>query len=93
MARLESLPKLDMEIVLRVNEAEARALEALGAYGEDAFVDAFYSRLGTSCMKPHEDALRSVLKAFKAILPGELARFEKARAVFYGKPESVGGSR
>ena len=57
--------KISVEVTLRLNEAEARALDALAGYGPDSFLAVFYEHLGKAYMSPHEHGLRT---AFTKIL-------------------------
>ena len=51
--KIEGRPKLELEMTIRLNESEARALDALAGYGDDSFVKAFYSLLPTwKIMRP-----------------------------------------
>ncbi len=81
--KIESTPHVTLVLSLSLSEEEARALEALGGYGADAFIKRFYEFLGESYMKPHEAGLRSFLEGTKSIA-GFLTRTDDARLVFTG---------
>lgn len=79
MAKLASKPKVEMNVTVELTEVEARALEAMAGYGDDAFVKAFYEKLGEAYMKQHEPGLRSFLRSMREIMPRILRRADKAR--------------
>ena len=81
MAKLTARPQLDIKIEFVVNESEARALDALVGYGDDAFLKHFY-QLGEHYMKPHEEGLRSFFKTIRKELAGPLSRLAAARRSF-----------
>jgi hypothetical protein len=82
MAKIYQAPKVDMALTFVVNESEARALDALAGYGDDAFIKAFYDTLGKAYMVEHEAGLRTFLKDVRGFLPGALERLDKARKAF-----------
>ena len=81
MAKLTAVPKLDYDVEFTVNESEARALDALVGYGDEAFLAHFY-KLGEHYMKPHEEGLRSFFKTIRNELAGPLSRLNTARQSF-----------
>lgn len=85
MPKLVSKPSLNLDIVFTINESEARALDALVGYGDDAFIEAFKAKLGAHYLSNHEDGLRSVFKGLREFLPGALSQLDEARKVFNGK--------
>lgn len=88
MAQITEHPKLDLQLRFCVNESEARALDALAGYGEDAFVKAFYSHLGAAYMRQHEAGLRSLLASIREFVPPALGRIDRARKEFDPRPKS-----
>ena len=82
MAELETKPTVQLSVTIRLTESEARALDALVGYGDDAFVKAFYEGLGKAYMEQHEDGLRSLFKSVRSFMPGILERANLARKVF-----------
>lgn len=80
--KIIAMPKLDLRLVFTVDESEARALEALAGYGDNAFIKVFYEHLGSTYMSKHEDGLRSFLISIREILPIILARQDQARKTF-----------
>lgn len=85
MARIITNAHVELHLQFVVNEAEARALEAMAGYGVDNFVKAFYQRLGESYMQKHEAGLRSFLKAVKDEIPVVLVKVDEARKAFQSK--------
>ncbi len=86
MAKITGIPTVRLAITFELNEAEARALDALSGYGDDAFIKVFYESLGKSYMQDHEAGLRTFLVTIREVLPGILARADKARKSFRERP-------
>jgi hypothetical protein len=82
--KIQGQAKLELNVTISLTEEEARALEALSCYGDDAFVRVFYRELGETYMKPHERGLRSLLNSVRSEMPIILERSTKSRKVFYG---------
>ena len=70
---------------ISLSESEARALDALVGYGDDAFIKKFYETLGIAYMGPHEAGLRSLFKRLREDMPPQLRRIDQARGVWNGK--------
>lgn len=82
MADILIKPTLDIKINFTVNESEARALDALAGYGDDAFIKAFYTTMGQVYLNPHEKGLRSFLTSIRHVLNPALGKLNEAREVF-----------
>jgi hypothetical protein len=65
---------------LTMTEGHLRALDALAGYGADAFLKAFYVKLGAHYMKPFERDLRDLFKAIDAQVKPALQGVKQARA-------------
>jgi hypothetical protein len=87
MAKIVGKPRIDIEFTFTVNEAEARALEALAGYGDDAFIGMFYDKLGASYLKPHEAGMREFLKSIRGICINALADVADARIALKRRDE------
>lgn len=85
MAKIEGRATCQLHLTIAVTEDEARALDALAGYGDDAFLKMFYEKLGKSYLEPHEQGLRSFLKSVREFIPGLLRRADDARLVFDGR--------
>lgn len=79
MAKITAVPKLSINIQFQVGESEARALEALAGYGDDAFIKHFYDFLGKHYMQPNEQGLREFLKSIREQVSGPLSCMDEAR--------------
>lgn len=86
--KLQAIPTVGMQIKVTLTENEARALDALAGYGDEAFLEHFY-KMGTHYLKPHEDGIKTLFAGIREILPQHLHAAEEARRVFadntYGK--------
>jgi hypothetical protein len=82
MAQITARPRIELFVQFTINEEEARALDALTGYGDDAFIKAFYENLGAAYMKSHEEGLRMFLKSVRAFMPGILSSTDNARKAF-----------
>jgi hypothetical protein len=85
MAQIVQDSRVTMELTFTVTEMEARALDALVGYSDDAFLKVFYEHLGTHYMKPYEAGLRSLFKSIRESVPEYLTRANKARLAFKGE--------
>lgn len=74
---------------LKLNEGQLRALDALVGYGDDAFLKAFYVKLGKHYMQPFEADLRSLFREIRREVPGALAQIEEIRSA-HNLPRSSG---
>lgn len=82
MASITPKPTITVDVEFVVDEVEARALDALVGYGDDAFVTAFYEHLGKAYMEKYEAGLRRFLTSIRAQMPGVLGRIDAARKAF-----------
>ncbi len=82
MAKIIAKPKLELELSFTVNESEARALDALVGYGDDAFIKAFYEKLGKCYMDNHEQGLRDFFTSIRKLVPPILSNFKEAKEAF-----------
>lgn len=85
MADFQARSLMQVTIAMEITEPEARALDALVGYGDDAFIKTFYEKLGEAYMKPHENALRKFFQSVRDSIPGILYRADRARAAFHDK--------
>ena len=76
---------VNLAIGFTVTEDEARALDAMVGYGDDAFIKVFYEKLGKAYMEKHEDGLRSFFASVRHHVPGFLSRADAAREAFYDR--------
>ena len=81
MARLNGKVILDVSINLIISEKEARALDALVGYGDDAFIKVFYEKLGQAYMLKHEDGLREFLTSVRQLMPNILKQIDDVREI------------
>lgn len=82
MATIVGKPKIELLVTIALSEQEARALDALVGYGDDAFIKAFYEKLGEGYMRDHEAGLRSLFTSVRSQLPGWLGRIDMVRKSF-----------
>lgn len=85
MAKIVGKGTVAMTVTIEISESEARALDALVGYGDDAFINAFYEKLGKSYMVKHESGLREFFQSIRSLMPSELARADNARIAFTQK--------
>ncbi len=79
MATWTTKPRVSFEVNVCLNEDEARALDALVGYGDDAFIKVFYEKLGTAYMQQHEKGLRSLFESVRLFMPQQLCVIDQAR--------------
>lgn len=75
----EQTIKVIFELNLKLDEKEAKALEAMISYGFDNFKNAFYDKLGSWYMQPYEDGLRSIFYSIDNQIRPQLAQLEKIK--------------
>jgi hypothetical protein len=80
--RLIQAPRIDLDVLVRLNEMEICALDALVGYGIDPFLEVFYSQLGKVYMQPHEAGLRSLFDTIGRDLRPILRRVDAAKKAF-----------
>jgi hypothetical protein len=83
MADIIGRPTVQLHVAIQLTEMEARAIDALVGYGDDAFIKHFYDGLGKSYMDNYEGGLRSFFKSMREKLPGLLSKADNARKVFH----------
>jgi hypothetical protein len=74
---------LSVEVILKLDEQQVKALDALAGYGFDAFIEVFYAKLGKHYMQPHAEGLRRLFATIKtdiSPLVGEADWHRKALA-------------
>ena len=82
MAAIAGKAIVAMTVSIDLTEPEARALDAMVGYGDDAFINAFYEHLGKAYMKDHEIGLRTFLKSVRDFMPNVIRKADAARKAF-----------
>lgn len=70
---------VSFNVVVTLNESEARALEALAGYGTQSFLKTFYDELGSHYLKPYESGIVSLFESIKERIKPALSKIDKAR--------------
>lgn len=70
---------IDVEVTLKISEAEARALDGMFSYGPEAFLKGFYHHLGKAYVQPYEQGVRSLHDTIRGQLSEPLRIIDKAR--------------
>lgn len=70
---------IGVRVHFEVDEEEARALDDLAGYGDDAFIKAFYENLGKAYMEKHEAGLRRFLQSIRRVVGPGLSAIDEAR--------------
>ena len=89
MAKITEQPNVDMKLTFTINEDEARALDALVGYGDDAFIRVFKENLGAAYIENHEAGLRTFFQDVRTFVPPALSRLDRARKAFFGSNKHV----
>lgn len=89
MAEVKATPRLGISINFDINEQEARALDALAGYGDDAFIQAFKEKLGEAYLRNHENGLRTFLRSIREVVREGLATLDKSRQLFREYEEEI----
>lgn len=78
---------MDFQVILKLTESEARALDAITAYGTKEFLDTFYKHLGKSALEPYEDGIKSLFETIKENLPRHFKKMDMCRDIW--REESI----
>jgi hypothetical protein len=95
MAKLEARPKIELEIVMRLNEAEARFLEGLSGFDHKTLLEGIRKIVGvhyTELKAPDGydgSGFLSLMEACRRDLPPALDRMKAARDVFENRVKAV----
>lgn len=84
MASIVTKTELGIFITLKVDEGEARFLDALVGYGGRVLVETVKKHLGESYIKGHEEDGIRFCENLRQVLPGELGKLDSARAFLKG---------
>lgn len=89
MADINITTEVSITATLTLTEGQLRALDALAGYGDDAFLKAFYVKLGKYYMQPFERDLRELFAMIRRDVPPALAGVKESRQSL-GLPTSSG---
>ena len=76
---VEVQTSVEITATIRFTEGQLRALDAMVGYGDDAFLRAFYVKLGKHYMKPFERDLRDLFGQIRRTVPTALREVETVR--------------
>ena len=79
MSTVKTNVKVEITATVEFTEGQLRAMDALIGYGDDAFLRAFYVKLGKHYMKPFERDLRDLFDALRGSVPEALRGVKEAR--------------
>jgi len=79
MAKIKPSIKVSYSISLELTETEARMLEAMAGYGDDAFKNAFYEKLGKHYMQPFASGISSLFSAIREQVKPQLYEVDQSR--------------
>jgi hypothetical protein len=82
---VKSTGRVTIDILLKLSEEEAGALEAIAGYGAKEFLNVFYAHLGKSYLQPYEKGLFSLFATIRAELPRHLKKAAEARKLLNEK--------
>lgn len=83
MAKVIPELRVKYEVTLKLDEAEARALDALVGYGTDSFLKQFYEFLGKAYLEPHEQGLKRLFQEIREQVGPQLASVSHVRHLMY----------
>jgi len=85
--KIQGRPAIDLDIIIRLNEQEARFLDALVGYGWEGFIKVFREKLGKAYIEPYEKAGKELFETIRNELPSILHDIDKARSTFQHETE------
>jgi hypothetical protein len=71
--------EVSITATVELTEGALRALEAMAGYGDEAFLKAFYVKLGRSYLQPVERDVRELFRLVRAKVPPALRAVKEAR--------------
>ena len=95
MAKLEEKPRLELEVTLRLNEAEARFLEGLSVLDHKKLLEHIRQFVGTHYTEGRSSGgfdgkgFLSLMESIRDQLPAMLDRMDSVRGVFQGTHTAV----
>lgn len=69
----------ELKVTLELTESEVRALDGMFGYNPDAFLKAFYEKMGRAYVEPHEKGVRSLHETIGKCMAGPIAAINTAR--------------
>jgi len=84
--------QVEVTATITLSEGHLRALDAMVGYGDDAFLKAFYLKLGSHYMKPFERDLRELFARIRETVPPAIREINDARARFALAAAAKGGA-
>lgn len=79
---VKSTSQFDVQIILKLNEKEARALKGITEYGAASFLEVFYKSLGKTYLQEHEEGVVSLFETIKEELPKHLKKIDETRKIW-----------
>ncbi len=79
MAEIKVTSKLNFSVTLTLNEEEIRALAGIFGYNEDAFLKAFYEKMGRAYVQPHEAGVRSLHQSVRRVTGPAIYEIDRIR--------------
>lgn len=55
----------DVQVTIRLNYEQAKALDAMAGYGAEAFIKAFKEKLGAHYITPYEEGIKSLFSEIR----------------------------
>lgn len=83
--KIISQSEVTLNVVLKLTETQARALNAITVYGSKAFLEGYYKQLGTHYMQPYEKGLIELFEVIREEMPAHFNKIDKARAALKEK--------
>ena len=76
--------KIEPRITMELSEQEFLALSALTPYGTESFLKFFYEFMGVTCLKAHEEGLKSLFRRVQGECSGVKQKISAARTALKG---------
>lgn len=87
--KIKSQSTFAVDILLKLTEEEARALQQICKYSSKQFLEFFYEKLGKVYLQPHERGVHSLFKTIETELPAHLRKADDVRAVWLGEKTAI----
>lgn len=85
--KVSSKSFLDMNVILELNEQQARALHDIVAYGYKPFMEVFKEKLGKHYIEKHGQGCKELFEIISQEMPKHFHKIDSARMAISGKYE------
>ena len=79
MASIKPKVQIKYTVTVELTETEARMLEAMAGYGDEAFKNVFYEKIGKHYMQPFSEGIKSLFDVVRDQVKPQLYEVDQCR--------------